>query len=292
MLIIFWELIYKMGVDWLHLWKAYIFPSPFDVFKTLLGLIYDNTLAIALVASLKRLILGYTMSLIIGISIGLIIVRYKYIDENFRSLILGLQTLPSICWLPFAILWFGLNERSIIFVIMIGSIFAISIATEAGIKNVNPLYVRAARTMGANGLKLYWNVIIPAAFPSIVTGMKQGWSFAWRGLMAGEMLSATKGLGQVLMTGRELADISQVVAVMIVIILIGLFIDKFIFSQVEVNIRQRWGLDGHDQKTNVLLHIDNRLFVYFCCFMAKFRVCSRSSKSYRNNLDARKNRNS
>jgi len=126
---------------------------------------------------------------------------------------------------------------------MIGSIFAISIATESGIKNVNPLYIRAARTMGANGLKLYWDVIIPAALPSIVSGMKQGWSFAWRGLMAGEMLSATKGLGQVLMSGRELADISQVVAIMIVIILIGLFIDKFIFSQIEVNIRQRWGLD-------------------------------------------------
>ncbi|WP_209702960.1 ABC transporter permease [Clostridium algifaecis] len=242
-LIIIWEMVYKIGVNVLGIWKAYTFPSPIDVAKTLIKLIGDNTLAVAVAISLKRLISGYFISLAIGLIVGLLIVKYKYIDENFSSLILGMQTLPSICWVPFAILWYGLNEKAILFVITIGSTFAIAIATESGIKNVNPLYVRAARTMGARGLKLYKNVVVPAAMPSIITGMKQGWSFAWRALMSAEMMSATKGLGQVLMVGRDLADISQVMAVMIVILVLGLVFDKLIFTKLEKNIRYKCGLD-------------------------------------------------
>lgn len=241
--IVIWELVYKVGVEVLGIWKPYTFPSPVAVFKTLVGLILDNTLSIAILASLKRILVGYSISVLIGIVIGLTIVRYKYLDENFSALILGLQTLPSICWLPFAILWYGLNESAIIFVIAVGSTFAISIAIESGIKNVNPLYIRAARTMGANGIKIYWNVILPAALPNVISGLKQGWSFAWRALMAGEMMSATKGLGQVLMVGRDLADISQVMAVMIVIIVLGLTVDKLIFGRAEANIRHKWGLN-------------------------------------------------
>jgi NitT/TauT family transport system permease protein len=214
-----------------------------SVIITLIDLVADNTLGIAIVSSLKRIIIGYAISLIIGITVGLTIVRFKYLDENLSALILGLQTLPSICWLPFAILWFGLDESAILFVIAVGSAFAVAIAIEAGIKNVNPIYLRAARTMGARGLKTYRHVIIPASLPSVITGMKQGWSFAWRALMAGEMLSATKGLGQVLMVGRDLADISQVMAVMIVIIILGLVVDKLIFGRIEINVRHRWGLD-------------------------------------------------
>lgn len=243
LLIVIWELVYKLGVDVLSIWKSYTFPSPIDVFKSLYFLAIDNTLAIAVSASMKRLIVGYLLSVVIGLALGLFIVRYKYIGENIKALLLGLQTLPSICWLPFAILWFGLSEKTIIFVIAMGSIFAISIATEGAISNVYPLYIKAAKTMGAKGLKLYMHVVIPASLPSIVAGMKQGWSFAWRALMAGEMLAVTKGLGQVLMVGRDLADISQVVAVMIVIIVIGLFLDNIVFGKIEANIRQKWGLE-------------------------------------------------
>ncbi|MEG6584695.1 ABC transporter permease [Dendrosporobacter sp. 1207_IL3150] len=242
-LIAIWELAYKLGVDYLRLWKPYVFPSPITVFKTMLDLIADSTLGIAVLASAKRIVIGYAISILIGAIVGFAIVRFKTLDENLSPLILGLQTLPSICWLPFAILWYGLNESAIIFVIAIGSAFAVSIAIESGIKNVNPLYLRAAKTMGAGGLKVYWNVIIPASLPTVVSGLKQGWSFAWRALMAGEMLFATKGLGQVLMVGRDLADISQVVAVMIVIVVLGVTVDKLIFGRIEVNIRRRWGLD-------------------------------------------------
>ena len=206
-------------------------------------MIADGSLGIAVFASAKRIIIGYGLSIVIGIIVGLTIVRYKYLDEHVSPLILGLQTLPSICWLPFSILWYGLNESAIIFVITIGSTFAVSIAIESGMKNINPLFVRAAKTMGAKGFNLYWNVIIPASLPSIISGLKQGWSFAWRALMAGEMISATKGLGQVLMVGRDLADISQVMAIMIVIVVLGGAVDKMIFGKIEINIRQKWGLD-------------------------------------------------
>lgn len=238
-----WELVYKTGVDVLSIWKAYTFPAPIDVFKSLYFLSIDNTLAIAIAASMRRLIIGYLLSVVIGLALGLFIVRYKYLGQNIKSLLLGLQTLPSICWLPFAILWYGLSEKTIIFVIAMGSIFAISIATEGAINNVYPLYIKSAKTMGAKGMKLYLNVVVPASLPSIVAGLKQGWSFAWRALMAGEMLVATRGLGQVLMIGRDLADISQVLAVMIVIIAIGLLLDNVVFGRIEANIRQKWGLE-------------------------------------------------
>lgn len=238
-----WELVYKIGVDVLSIWKPYTFPSPVDVIKSLYFLSIDNTLLIAVGASMERLMIGYLLSVTIGIPLGILIVRYKYVGENIKSIILGLQTLPSICWLPFAILWYGLSEKTIIFVIAMGSIFAISIATEGAINNVYPLYIKAAKTMGAKGVKLYLNVVMPASLPSIIAGLKQGWSFAWRALMAGEMLVATRGLGQVLMIGRDLADISQVLAVMIVIIAIGLLLDNVVFGRIEASIRQKWGLE-------------------------------------------------
>lgn len=242
LLILLWEMIYIIGVDILHLWKPYVFPSPWDVLKTLIYLWEDQTLVTAICASLQRILVGYSLSACLGILIGVVVAKIPYLDRNFSSFILGMQTLPSICWLPFAILWFGLNESAILFVTAIGSVFAISIAIETGIKNINPLYIKAAKTMGAKGLNLYLHVIVPGSLPYVITGLKQGWSFAWRALMAGEMLVATKGLGYVLMVGRDLADISQVVAVMVIIIVLGLLVEKFVFGRLEESIRSKWGL--------------------------------------------------
>ena len=124
-----------------------------------------------------------------------------------------------------------------------GSIFAISIATGGAIKNIQPLYVKAARTMGADGRNLFLKVIVPAALPNVVSGLKQGWAFAWRSLIAGEMIASTTGLGHTLMVGRDLQDIGQVVAVMLIIIALGLLLDKLIFARIEKNIRLKWGLN-------------------------------------------------
>ncbi|WP_367277849.1 ABC transporter permease [Clostridium sp.] len=174
-LVAIWGLTYKLNVEYLQIWKAYSFTSPIDVTKTLINLIGDNTLGIAILASLKRVLIGYIISIVIELILGIIIVKFKYIDENLTPLILRLQTLPSICWLPFAILWYGLNESSIIVVIVIGSVFLIGIAIESSIKNINPIYIKAAKTLGAKGRRIYIDVIIPASLPEIVSAMKQGW---------------------------------------------------------------------------------------------------------------------
>ena len=238
LLIGIWEVLFR-----LKLWPDYSFPSPLGVSENIISGLGDSFYFIAIAVSLKRVIIGYLISLFCGFTSGLAIIRVRFLDEAVSPLMLGFQTLPSICWLPLAILWFGIGEDSIIFVVAIGSIFSISMAVISGIKNVPPIYLRAAKTMGAKGVKVYTTVVLPAALPAIVTGMKQGWSFAWRALMAGELLSPKDGLGYALTIGRDLADMNQVVAVMILIIIIGLVIDKFVFGRIENSIRCRWGLD-------------------------------------------------
>lgn len=245
-LVVFWELMYRIGVEYLHLWKSYTFSSPSSVFLTIIRLFSDNnTLGIAIFISLSRGLIGYFISLAIGLILGLTVVRLKYLENNLGPLLLGLQTLPNVCWIPFAILWYGLNESAIIFVVILGSTFSIAIAVISGIKNINPIYVKVARTMGARGFTLYKSIILPAAFPNIISGMKQGWSFAWRALMAGEMLSASIGLGQLLMMGREVFDMSQVIAIMLIIIAIGITIDSLIFGKIESRVQYRWGCKGN-----------------------------------------------
>ena len=202
----------------------------------------DLTFIFAVLATLRRLLIGYSVSLVVGVLLGLFIARSKLLEETLGSLILGLQTLPSICWLPLALLWFGLNESAIIFVVIMGALLSITLATQSGIRSAPPLLVRAGRNMGAKGVRMLFEVVIPAALPSIIGGMRQGWSFAWRSLMAGELLYGSVGLGNLLNVGRELNDMSQVLAVMLIIVVIGLIADYFVFSKIEKEILTRWGL--------------------------------------------------
>jgi NitT/TauT family transport system permease protein len=192
--------------------------------------------------SMARLAQGYALSVLIGVPLGIVMGRMRAARRVLRPLVVGLQALPSICWLPLALLWFGLTETSIIFVVVMGSVLAISISVEDGILNVDPLLMRVASTYGIRGPRFYGGVLLPAALPGIVTGLKLGWSFAWRALMAGELLYVSGGLGQLLTMGRELMEIPQVMAVMIAIILVGTFIDRVLFQTVELRVRRRWGL--------------------------------------------------
>ncbi len=188
--------------------------------------------------------LGYALSIAIGVTLGTLLARVRWLEETVGSLVMGLQTLPSICWLPLALLWFGLNDSAILFVVVMGAVLAITVSVADGVKNLPPVYTRAAKTMGVRPLAMYTEVLLPASLPAILTGAKLGWSFAWRSLMAGELLFVSIGLGHLLMMGRELADMSQVVAVMIVIIGLGLFTDRCIFGALETRVRERWGLAG------------------------------------------------
>ena len=191
LVIMIWEVASRAGF-----WPRFLFPAPSEVLQTLLQGFADRTFLFGILASMRRILLGYSISLVAGVLLGLGISRNKFIAETIGSLILGLQTLPSICWLPLALLWFGLNESAIIFVVVMGALLSITTATESGIKNAPPLLIKAGQNMGARGPRLLFEVIIPAALPSIITGMKQGWSFAWRSLMAGELLYGSVGLGE------------------------------------------------------------------------------------------------
>ncbi len=230
------------GLFRLNIWPDYIFPAPSEVLSTLAQGFGNRTFIIGIGGSLWRLVQGYALATVVGLSLGLLMAQLRWLKETLGLLVLGLQTLPSICWLPLALLWFGLNERAILFVVVMGAVLSIAQSTEDGVRNTAPVYLRAARNLGARGWRLYTSVILPSALPSIVTGMKLGWSFAWRSLMAGELLYTLPGLGNLLMMGRELNDMSQVVAVIVVIIALGLVSDQLVFGTVERRVRERWGL--------------------------------------------------
>ncbi|MBV9710091.1 MAG: ABC transporter permease [Ktedonobacteraceae bacterium] len=236
-LILAWERLAQANI-----WPAYSFPSPTDVGASLISGFQDGSITAAILASLARLGIGYAISLVIGMTLGLLIGRSRIASETIGSLVLGLQALPSICWLPLAILWFGLTEQAIIFVVVMGALFSITLGVEAGVKNTPPLYLKAARNMGARGIALSTQVVLPAALPAVISGLKQGWSFAWRSLMAAELIYSTTGLGDQLENARNLADIATVVAVMLVIIAIGVIINGVIFAPAERQVRERWGL--------------------------------------------------
>lgn len=237
--ILFWN-----WLTWMEIWPTYIFPSPFMVLKSLYkGFFEDgNTLVLALVLSLKRALIGFTLSISIGILIGIIMTYNIFFEENLKMIALGVQAIPSICWVPLAILWFGLNESAILFVMIIGSTFSISISIYSGIRHISPIHIVTAKNLGARGIKMFFNIIIPAILPALVVGMKQGWAFTWRALMAGEMLSSNVGLGQTLVMARDLADISRIFSIMIIIAAIGCFAEKYVFEKIDYSIKMKRGL--------------------------------------------------
>ena len=232
-----WELLSRVGP-----WPPWLFPGPLAVAQSVAQMAGDGRLGTAIVRSLARLVQGYGASAALGVPLGIAMARSEVLRRAFRPIVLGLQALPSICWLPLAILWFGLSEPAILFVVVMGSLLAIAIATEDAVAGVDPVLLRAAGTLGILGPRFHLGVLLPAALPGILTGLKLGWSFAWRALMAGELLFVAGGLGQLLQAGRELLDAAQVMAVMVAIVAIGVAVDQLLFRVLEVRVRRRWGL--------------------------------------------------
>jgi NitT/TauT family transport system permease protein len=236
LLLIVWACISEFGP-----WPRFLLPGPIEVLGALVHSLRDGELAHATWTSLRRLLVGYGLSAVAGIAIGMLTARLRWLRAAVGPLVVGLQALPSICWLPLALLWFGLSEKAILFVVVMGSLLSIVIATEGAVRAVPTLYIRAARTMGARRTRLYTRVILPASLPGIVTGLKLGWTFAWRSLMAGELLYVAGGLGQMLTLGRELNDMARVMAVMVAIVVLGLAFERLLFGAIEKRLRERWG---------------------------------------------------
>lgn len=237
-LVALWQLVYQAGF-----FDRVVLPSPLQVWGSLVHNTANGKIPHATEASLLRLLVGFAVSVVAGTAFGLLMVASSFVERSFGSLVIGLQSIPSIAWLPLAILWFGLGESAVLFVVVIGSFPAVALATVTSVRQVPPLLQRAGRTLGARGWRLYRHVVLPAAVPGYVGGLQQGWAFAWRSLMAGELIiSGALGLGQLMNISREALDTQTVIAVMVVIVLIGMAVDLAVFGALDLRIRARRGL--------------------------------------------------
>lgn len=227
-------------------WSPVLLPPPLAVGEYLWAAARDGTLFESGRVTVERLLLGYVIGVAIGLPLGLATSTSEIMRRTIGALALGLQTLPSVCWVPLALIWFGQTESAMLFVVIMGTIWSVVIATDTGARNIPPIYARAARTLGSDGLDKWIYVIVPASLPVLVSGMKQGWAFAWRSLMAAEIyvtILTGFGLGHLLHYGRELNAMDQVIGIMLVIVAIGLATDKIVFSPWERYLRRRWGTE-------------------------------------------------
>ncbi|MGN6630687.1 MAG: ABC transporter permease [Nitrososphaeraceae archaeon] len=234
-----WQIVFLLNV-----WPKVALPSPAMVSSSFEGLIQDRTLIDGIAVTMYRLIIGFSISIFVGIVIGLAMVKFSGFGKTMSSFAVGLQSFPSVAWVPFAILLIGLNDFGILFVVIMSSVFSVMMSTYSGVRNIPHIYIRAARNMGAKGFSLFWYLMIPAATPSLLIGLKQAWSFAWHALIGAEILiAASVGLGHVLLVGREFQLMDQIIASMITIFVIGLIFDRLLFSKLEDRVREKWGLN-------------------------------------------------
>jgi NitT/TauT family transport system permease protein len=241
-LLVAWEVLVRAGI-----WSTALVPAPHDVARYLGRAFTDGTMLEAAGVTSVRLGVGYLLGLLIGLPLGFVLARVQAARDTIGVVALGLQTLPSVCWVPLALVWFGPSEKAMLFVVLMGTVWSIAIATQDGVRSVPPIYNRAAMTMGSSGLHALARVTLPAALPWIVSGMKQGWAFAWRSLMAAEIyvtVATGFGLGNLLHYGRELGAMEQVVGVIFVIVTVGLSADRVVFFPTEKWLRRRWGTEA------------------------------------------------
>jgi NitT/TauT family transport system permease protein len=256
-------------------WKSWVFPAPSNIADALLDLLNVQTgfgeplhkgwprprevssepktsllhseLVEANLVSGVRLLIGFSISIVLGAVLGMLMWQFKPLDEFLGPLFLGMQTLPSVCWVPMGIIAFGLSESAIEFVLVMGSFFAIAISLRDGLRTIPPLYHRAGLMLGAGGWRLYRYVLLPASLPALASGLRQGFSFAWRSLMGAEFVFVIErhGLGFLLQTGRDFNNPAEVMGIMMVMVLIGMLADRLVFARLERRISTRFGFSDN-----------------------------------------------
>ena len=251
-----WPKLAAIGIA-LGIWQAvvasgwrpeFVLPPPKVVWDALLEQAQKGTLWTALRVTLRRAAVGFSMAMVIGVVVGAAVSQVGVLRAAFGSFITGLQTMPSIAWFPLAVLLFKKTEAAMYFVVILGAAPSIANGLIAGVDTLPPLYLRAGRTMGARGWTLLRHVVLPGALPSFMGGIKQGWAFAWRSLMAGELLviiANSRSIGERLENSRQLSDAPTLIAYMIVILCIGIILDALVFGAAERAIQRRWGLLGN-----------------------------------------------
>ena len=227
-------------------WRpSYVIPGPATVLRELGSLLGDGDFYRAIVITMQRAVVGFSLAIVVGSAVGMAVSQSPLLRRAIGSIITGVQSMPSIAWFPFAILVFRLSESAILFVIVLGAAPAIANGLISGVDQIPPLILRAGRVLGASGVAAWRHVVLPAALPGFVSGLKQGWAFAWRSLMAGELLviiASRPSIGVRLQMARELSDAAALMAMMIVVLVIGIVVDGLVFASLERRIRCNRGL--------------------------------------------------
>lgn len=241
LLLVVWQLLVVAKVK-----PDYELPSPLAVWHSIVDQARDGTLGPALWNSVHRCAFGFAASTVLGTPLGLLVARVRVVRTAIGPILSGLQSLPSVAWVPAAILWFGISDATIYTVVLLGAVPSIANGIVAGVDQVPPILVRAGKTMGASGLRGVWHVLLPASLPGYLAGLKQGWAFAWRSLMAAELIAIAPqlgpGLGQMLAEGRTNFDVAMVFAGIILILLVGIGVDLLVFAPLERRVLRARGL--------------------------------------------------
>ena len=240
-IVVGWHFLVESG------WKPrYALDSPGSVWDELRELWAEGSVTRAVGITMGRALRGYALAMVIGLTLGILLASSKWLRAGYGPIVTGLQTMPSVAWFPLAILLFRISEQAILFVVVLGAAPSIANGLLGGFDNVPPLLKRAGRVLGARGISHWRHVMLPAAVPGFIGGMKQGWAFAWRSLLAGELLVIVPGresLGVLLQTGRDLSDSALLLSAMSIILLLGIVIDTLFFGRLEGFVRHRHGLD-------------------------------------------------
>jgi NitT/TauT family transport system permease protein len=235
-----WQAVVSLGN-----WPPWVLPGPVEVLPRLADEITGGAVVQSLAITLRRAAVGFAMAVMVGSAIGMLLTTSKLLRNAVLSLLTGLQTMPSVAWFPLAILLFQLSEASILSVVVLGAAPSVAVALVSSFEHVPPLWLRAGRSLGARGWSLYRHVVIPAILPGFVAGLKQAWAFAWRSLMAGELLviiGHEPSLGVRLQYAREFSDAQGLLAWMLVVLAVGIAIEALVFARIETALRVRRGL--------------------------------------------------
>ena len=235
-------------------WRPYVIKPPATVISELGSIMTTARFYEAVSITMQRAALGFLLATVVGSAIGMAVSQSELLRRAIGSIITGLQSMPSIAWFPFAIMMFGLTETAILSVIVLGAAPAIANGLISGVDHIPPILLRVGKVLGARGVAAWRHVVLPAALPAFVSGLKQGWAFAWRSLMAGEllvMIASRPSIGVRLHTAREQADASGLMAMMIVVLLIGILVDSLVFGSAERRIRRNRGLLGGGAKAAI-----------------------------------------
>jgi NitT/TauT family transport system permease protein len=240
-----WQLSYWVLVTWTGYRKSYLYPPPIEALQTFGSLLQTSAFWQNVATTLQRAVIGYAIALVIGTLVGLAVARIPVLRAGVGSLITGLQTMPSIAWFPFAIAVIGFNPGAIMLVVLIGAAPSIANGVISGVDHIPPAFLRLGQTLGARGFSLYRHIVFPAILPGYVAGLNQGWAFAWRSLMAGELIGVVGakqiGMGGMLNNARVTSDMAKLEAMMLAILIVGMLVDG-IFTAISGTLRRRRGL--------------------------------------------------